>query len=83
MVIIHSQFSTFREYLDYMPFGTIAWLVAHADVSKTTIVAASHGKAIQAETIERLVRFTGLSRSCFGEESPNNAKTGKRVPVSK
>lgn len=83
MVIDTTKFSSFREYLDYMPFGTIAWLVKHADVSKPTIVAASHGKAIQAETIERLVRFTGLSRSCFGEESPNNAKVGKRVPVSK
>jgi hypothetical protein len=66
-----------------MPFGTIAWLVEHANVSKTTIVAASHGNTIQADVIERLMKATGLSRSCFGECSKNNAASGKRVEADK
>ena len=83
MFIDTARFTSFREFLDFMPFGTIAWIAEQADLSKATVVAASHGNMIQAETIDKLIKITGLSRSCFGKQSPNNAKTGKRVPADK
>ena len=67
-----------------MPFGTIAWLVQHADLSKATINVASAGLTIQQDTLEKLMRFTGLPRECFGPvNDKRTSPTGKRVPAVK
>jgi hypothetical protein len=84
MIIDTTKFATFREFLDFMPHGTVTWLVEQADVGKSTIIFASQGRAIQQDTLDKLMRVTGLARSCFG---PVNDKrtlaTGKRVEAGK
>jgi len=84
MFIDTTKFTSFRDFLEYMPHGTVSWLQKHADVGKSTIIFASQGRAIQQDTLDKLMSFTGLPRECFG---PVNDKrtlaTGKRVPVSK
>lgn len=78
------SFASFKDYLQFMPHGTITWLVLQADVSKSTIVFASQGRAIQQDTLEKLMATTGLRRECFGPVNEKRTRpTGKRVPVSK
>lgn len=84
MIIFHGPFSSFRDYLQFMPFGTIAWLAKHADLSKATINIAAAGLTIQQNTLDKLMKFTGLPRHCFGPvNDKRTGPTGKRVPVSK
>lgn len=79
MIIDHSKYNTFKEYLNDMPFGILQYIIDHADLAKLTVIRASAGVPIQQETLDKLMAVTGLPAKCFGVVVTNRVvPTGRK-----
>jgi AraC-like DNA-binding protein len=56
-----------RRYLETLPPAQTGWLAGLRDPVVGQALAALHGQATEAWTVERLARLVGLSRSVFAE----------------
>lgn len=58
---------TIRRYLETLPAAQTGWLAGLRDPVVGQALAALHGEASEAWTVERLARLVGLSRSVLAE----------------
>jgi AraC-like DNA-binding protein len=58
---------TIRQYLETLPAAQTGWLAGLRDPVVGQALAALHGEAHAAWTVERLARLVGVSRSVFAE----------------
>ena len=58
---------TIRRYIETLPPAQTGWLAGLRDPMVGQALAALHGEAREAWTVERLARLVGLSRSVFAE----------------
>ena len=67
MIIDHSKYNTFKEYIDDMPQGINSWIADRAGLTKMTITRLYRGSVVPTKkTVEALCAVTGLNPAVFG-----------------